>query len=299
METKIRLLTIDDLPFLKAMQTGIEDDYVIRVYERMVMPPNTLYGLFVGDKLAALCGYTIFAGRYAMIGRLRSDERFRGKNFATVLTEFIKTEAFQRDELLWVGANTQEENIPARRVLEKQAFAEGPRLYGAVAEDVRSLCEAAPMWTKIDSLERKKDWLEQLYVSTQRVFPLECYYNFPATTELFSDELIAAWDFYENASRDRMFIAKRDYKKYFNWHIVYPWDDFMEQSGFWETVQAAYEQQDAPPEYEKRIWFDFDEAQVASLPSEHPFELPSPWILYGAFRPSMQKELPVRFGRFA
>ena len=29
METKIRLLTIDDLPFLKAMQTGIEDDYVI------------------------------------------------------------------------------------------------------------------------------------------------------------------------------------------------------------------------------------------------------------------------------
>src|SRR5690606_17429399 len=137
---EIRLWTMEDLPLLTAMHTGIEDDYVIRVFERTVTPPNALYAPLVDGGLAALCGYTIFAECYAMLGRLRSDLRMRGRNFSTELTAYVRDRVFENPSIIWVGANTQEHNMPARRVLEKQGFSEEAVLYGAVATDVSSLC---------------------------------------------------------------------------------------------------------------------------------------------------------------
>lgn len=77
MEKLIRALTKEDLPSLQAMETGIEDDYVIRVFERISTGNNKLFGLFSNDQLVSVGGLTVFAKQYAMLGRMRSDLRFR------------------------------------------------------------------------------------------------------------------------------------------------------------------------------------------------------------------------------
>ncbi|MGI2328994.1 GNAT family N-acetyltransferase [Planococcus sp. YIM B11945] len=286
MNQSIRVLTLDDFPFLEAMETGIEDDYVKRIFERLVSTEeNRLYGLFVDGQLASVCGYTIFAERYAMLGRIRSDVRFRGNDLASKLTVFVRDEAFKRPSIHWVGANTQEENGPARRVLEKTGFREFSTLYGATAKDVSMFENGGNTWNKISSLERKKEWISQLYSGPDAVFPYECYYPFPASPELFADEKLMDWSFYENESGTRVLITKKDFKKYTYLQAIYPFDDLMEQSGFWETVSVDYLKLAAETEGETYVWMDLTQEQVLSLPSGHPFKLPSPWVLYGSERP--------------
>ncbi|MGO1059705.1 GNAT family N-acetyltransferase [Planococcus sp. FY231025] len=287
MEHTIRTLKMEDLPYLEAMQTGIEDDYVKRIFERLVTTENNrLFGLFLGEGLASVCGYTIFAGSYAMIGRIRSDIRYRGKDLATKLTAHVLKAAFELPDIQWVGANTQEENAPARRVLEKLGLYEHPPLYGATTKDLAQFAGDAPEWLELLDAGRKKEWLERLYIKPGAVFPYECYYLFPASEALFSAEKIAEWQFFENASKDRMLILKKDFKKHYYLHAVYPWNDLFGQPGLWETIFAAYRHYAAQVEEEAFVWMDLSKEQAASLPEGHSFELPSAWVLYGVSRNS-------------
>lgn len=287
MEQSIRSLTMNDLPYLEAMETGIEDDYVKRIFKRLVTAEgNRLYGLFLGEQLASVCGYTIFADRYAMLGRIRSDVRFRGNDLATQLTVYVRDEAFKLPNIQWVGANTQEENSAARRVLQKTGFSEYPPLYGATTKDISTFESGTVPWKKVQELERKKAWIDCLYVQTGHLFPYECYYLFPATARLFSDEKLEEWSFYENSSGTRVLITKRDFKKYDYLHAIYPWDDFMEQKGLWETIAADYKTIVNEAEEEAYIWMDFTKEQAQVLPMGHSFNLPSPWVLYGVGRKS-------------
>lgn len=283
---------MEDLPFLKAMETGIEDDYVKRIFKRLVTTDNNrLYGLFVGEQLASVCGYTIFSDRFAMIGRIRSDLRFRGKDLATQLTIHVRNEAFKLPDILWVGANTQEENTAARRVLEKTGFTEYSTLYGATANDVSSLEAGGVLWKKLMSLQQRKKWIDRLYVETGTVFPFECYYPFPASTELFSDSKLEEWNFHENETGTRVLITKRDFKKYNFLQAIYPWNDLMEQPGLWETISADYKNLAEETQDETYIWMDLTKEQAYSLPKAHRFKLPSPWMLYGMWR---KESTPLR-----
>lgn len=276
---------MEDLPFLKAMETGIEDDYVKRIFKRLVTTDNNrLYGLFVGEQLASVCGYTIFSNRFAMIGRIRSDLRFRGKDLATQLTIHVRNEAFKLPDILWVGANTQEENTAARRVLEKTGFSEYSTLYGATTKDVSSLESGGILWKKLTSLQQRKKWIDQLYVETGTVFPFECYYPFPASIELFSDSKLEEWNFYENETGTRVLIIKKDFKKYNFLQAIYPWNDLMDQPGLWETISADYKKLAEETQDETYIWMDLTKEQAHSLPEAHRFKLPSPWMLYGVWR---------------
>lgn len=285
MEKSIRRLTVEDFPYLEAMQTGVEDDYVKRIFERLVTTEdNRLFGLFLGEQLASVCGYTIFAGHYAMIGRIRSDTRFRGKDLATQLTVYVKDEAFKLPSIQWVGANTQEENLAARRVLEKTGFSDCSTLYGATAKDVPILGADSPYWTEIHNLKQKQSWIDELYIQKGIVFPYECYYPFPATEALFSDLKLTEWSFYENETKTRVLITKKDVKKFNYLHAIYPWNDLMEQKGLWETIAANFEKLAGQTEEETYIWMDFTKPQAQSLPKNHGFKLSSPWMLYGVWR---------------
>ncbi len=170
------MLTSEDFPYLEAMDTGIEDDYVMRIFHRLTTENHRLYGLFIDNEMVSMGGYTIFAGRYAMLGRLRSDRRFRGNNFATQLISYIMNEAFQVNGIQWVGANTQEYNIPARRVVEKLQLNPYVMLHGAVTKDTSALETGAKSWNFIDSIERKKYWLKEVFLKSSSIFPYECYY---------------------------------------------------------------------------------------------------------------------------
>ncbi|WP_088005517.1 GNAT family N-acetyltransferase [Indiicoccus explosivorum] len=282
MDITIKLMTKEDFPSFQGMQTGIENDYVERIYPNLVKGKNRLYGLFAGGQLACVCGYTIFAERYAMIGRIRSDVRFRGKAYATTLTDYIKKEALKLPGIHWVGANTQEQNGPARRVLEKLGFQEQAKLYGATAESVSALAGRSESWEEIKEIERKRQWVDTLYLKTGAVFPYECYYMFPASQNLFTDRQLEKWSFRENRDGTRVLILKKDEKGFTYLHAVYPWDDVMQQDGLWETVDEAYRQLAETAKGETRIWMDLSEEAASSLPENHPFTLPSPWMLYGA-----------------
>jgi len=284
MEQSIRQLNLDDLHYLEAMDTGLADDYILRVYSRISSGSSRMYGLFMDGLLASVGGYTIFAGQYVMLGRMRSDLRYRGNNLSTKLMAYIMEQAFRLPAIQWIGANTQQENTSARRVMDKLGLAEVSTLYSAISPDVSSLETGGALWQEITQLVQKKRWIEKLYIQTGAVFPYECYYTFPASEELFADARLLQWSFFENAQKDRVLIAKKDYKRDYYLHTVYPWDDLMEQPGFWETISMAQNRLSHEVKTHPLIWMDLSPEQVSRLPGHHPFELPSPWLLYGIAR---------------
>lgn len=288
MDKVIRHLTIDDLPYLEVMETGIENDYVKRIFERLISGNNQLYGMFWDDQLVSVGGYSIFAKSYAMLGRMRSDLRFRGNDLSTQLMSKVMKEALKLPDIQWVGANTQEENSPARRVLEKIGLTEQTVIHGATTKDVSMFEKGANSWQEVCNLERKKEWIDKLYIKTEAIFPYECYYPFPASANLFPHEKMREWSFYENDAATRVLITKKDFKKHAYLHAIYPWCDLTEQPGLWETISEAYRMLAADTEDETFIWLDLTKEQAHSLPNTHRFSLPSPWVLYGN---SKQKSL--------
>lgn len=282
MEPIIRKLSVDDFPAFDAMESGIEDDYVKRIFKDIASTErHQLYGLFVEEQLVSLCGLSVFAGSYAMIGRIRSDIRFRGQAFATRLTAHVIEEAKKRPHILWIGANTQEENLPARRVLEKLGLKPYKPMIGAIGTDVSLLEKGGTPWSEVHSLERKKQWIEALYIKTGDLFPYECYYLFPASEALFSDDKLSKWSFFENREGDRVLILQHDFKAHYHLHTIYPWDDLMAQDGLWETVSAEYRKLKAAHGEETDIWLELTKDQAALLPEGHRFDFPSAWVLYG------------------
>ncbi|ANU11847.1 GCN5-like N-acetyltransferase [Planococcus antarcticus DSM 14505] len=284
MEKSIRQLDLDDLHLLEAMETGIDDDYILRVYSRISSGSSRMYGLFQNGQLASVGGYTIFAKQYVMLGRMRSDLRFRGNNLSTQLMAHIMNLAFKLPAIQWIGANTQQENSSARRVIDKLGLAEVSKLYSAISPDASTLETGAAAWEHVNEIPQKKAWINRLYIDTGAVFPYECYYTFPASEELFVDAKLAQWSFFENKQKDRVLITKKDYKRQYYLHIVYPWDDLMEQLGLWETISMAQRQLSEKVKANALLWMDLSPEQVSKLPFHHNFDLPSPWLLYGTDR---------------
>ncbi|MGM0899002.1 MAG: GNAT family N-acetyltransferase [Bacillota bacterium] len=281
MNETIRQLTSDDLPALQNMETGIEDDYVIRVFDRISTGHNRLFGLFYDGRLASIGGYTIFSSSYAMLGRMRSDLRFQGLSLSTRLMAHVRNEALEHPGIRFVGANTQESNIPAQRVLEKIGLSRQAELFAVIAENAESLETGAAPWRKIDQLDEKMHWLQSVYIRSGQVFPFECYYPFPASADLFPEHKLAEWEFYENPEQNRVVITKHDVKKYDYLHTLYPWDDLFEQPGLWETLKKPLQSIGSHSQEGAFIWMDLSREQVGKLPTEHPFDLSSPWFLYG------------------
>ncbi|PYZ94699.1 GNAT family N-acetyltransferase [Salipaludibacillus keqinensis] len=282
MNKTIRPLTTDDYPLFEAMDTGIDGDYIKLYFNRFASGANKLYGLFVDGKLASMGGYSIFAGRYAMLGRLRSDRRFQGKSLATELMTHVRQEASEVEGIQWVGANTEEHNQPARRVLEKIGLTSTVIQHAAIAKDVTALEHRRKVWQEVDSFERKKVWLEKVYLRDKNVFPYQCYYTFPASEALFENEQIDRWTFYENHTQNRVVIVKHDQKRTHYLHMAYPWSDFAEQEGLWETVSMAREDLEDRLGEETYVWFDVPKEEATMLPEHHPFQLNSIWVLYEA-----------------
>ncbi|ANU26152.1 GNAT family N-acetyltransferase [Planococcus versutus] len=284
MKTSIRQLQLDDLHFLEEMETGIADDYLLRVYKRISGGSSRLYGLFVDNQLASIGGYTIFAEHYIMLGRMRSDLRYRGNNLSTQLMAHVLEQSFALPAIQWIGANTQEENTAARRVLDKLGLKEISTLSSAISTKVSLLEKNGSYWRELTELSHKREWIDQLYTNKGAVFPYECYYAFPSTENLFTDAKLTEWSFFENAQEDRVLITKKDYKRQYYLHVVYPWDDISYQAGLWETISLAQSKLSEQVKTNPFIWMDLTPSQVSQLPSNHPFDLPSPWLLYGIDR---------------
>ncbi|GAB4073991.1 hypothetical protein GCM10028778_14940 [Barrientosiimonas marina] len=277
----IRLLSSNDFSYFDAMETGMDSDYISSIFADLTTGDNRLYGLFLDGRMIVLCGYSIYAKHYAMLGRLRSDQRFSGNGYATELVTYVLKEAQKLSGIRWIGANTEEDNVPARRLLKRLNLAPYLPLYGATAEDTTVLESGSHSWQPITRLARKREWIDKLYIQTGAIFPYECFYPFPASDDLFSNDILNQWSFYENDDRTRFVITKYDRKKYHLLHVVYPWRDVTSQPGLWETIRHDYVKLKQHTNETAYIWIDLTKDNIQTLPDNHPFQLSAPWILHG------------------
>ncbi|GAA0317617.1 GNAT family N-acetyltransferase [Oceanobacillus sp. FSL W7-1293] len=284
MNTYIRQLLPSDKKLMENMQTGIEDDYIIRIFETLCTGNHVLFGLFYNNQLVSTAGYSIFASAYAMLGRLRSDIRYQGNGYSNRLTQYVLNQAFQTKGVEWAGANTQAHNTPAQKVLNKIHLEKQTEFYGCTANKLDGIPDTKGAWREITDTEEKLKLLDTYHVKEHTFFPLECYYPFPSSSKLFQAEQIKSWRFFQEGGLPPL-IAKKDTKKKVYLHAVYPYKDLFQRRGLWNTIaEAQHALQIQHPDKDVHVWIDIPASIIDQLPDEHPFELDSPWLLYGMDR---------------
>lgn len=275
----VKMLTLDDLPALKAMETGIEDDYIIRIYDRLVESDSqALFGLFQDGHLLSIAGYSLFGqNKFAMIGRLRSDLRFRHKGHATKLLQPV-VDHLRTLDVSWMGANTHVENIPARRLLQRTGLVQGPVIHYLILQEPEKLTghTPGPVWRKIDAISEKYALLDSLQTNALGMFPYECYYPIPYDQSLFTDDYIEESSFYVSPDEQRFVMLRNDTKKYDYSHVKYFWNDHYHQPGFFETILDHWHQN---PD-NVGCWIDFSNQGFKNIPELSAYHVQEPWILY-------------------
>ncbi|SEH38793.1 Acetyltransferase (GNAT) family protein [Halobacillus karajensis] len=280
----VKQLTMEDYPALTKMDTGIEDDYVVRIFDRLVQSDmHELFGLFQSDQMLAIGGYSLFGdGKFAMLGRLRSDRRFQTKGNATELLKPIMERLKMNRRVNWIGANTHLGNLPARRVLEKLGIEQGPVIHYLILTrpDLLSGHTPGSIWEPVHDLKKKYRLLTQLNKNELGTFPYECYYPLPFDYSLFTDEYLNDSSFYESPDRSRFIIIKKDTKKYDYSHVKYFWNDHYEQPGFFETLLHHWNNH---PDH-IGCWIDFSDHGFKNIPELTAYDVQDPWILYGTWK---------------
>ncbi len=280
---QFRELGLSDRTKLEQMQTDIEDDYVVRIFDRLIEhKEHMVYGLFVDGQLASVGGYTIFAEQYAMLGRLRTDVRFRGEGLATKLLEQVMDEIKKLDDINWIGGNTQRHNYSGMKVLNKLGLPELISLHASTLIEPEKLdTESGELWTEVTELDEKKKWLEPIANDPTIIFPYESYYPFPASPTLFKENELTDWLLFKNSAEDRFVIVKEDQKKYKYAQTIYLWDDLWEQPGLLKTIMHARNRLAQQSEDEMYVRFDLTDESRAKVPDEDAFTFQDPWVLHG------------------
>ncbi|GAA0499414.1 hypothetical protein GCM10008986_28220 [Salinibacillus aidingensis] len=287
---QIRRLNDNDFEYLTNMKTGIEDDYVVRIFQKLIhSDEHALYGLFDRNQMLTVAGYSIYLRQYAMLGRLRSDRRFLAKGNATELLKHIIRDLKERKDIKWIGANTEIHNKPALKVLEKLGFPSHPPLYPVKLNNGETVKgTAGPLWDQLETTEEKREILNLFEKSDFEVFPYQCYYPFPYQDNFLTNEDLAESLFFANKDRTRFFIMKEDQKKELYAMVMYPWNDHFEQPGFWDTVMNQLETNFT----EHRLWIDFMQEGLDRAKNLDSFEIRKPWVLHGVWKETDGKRSP-------
>lgn len=228
MTSTLKLLTQSDKPMFMSMDNGIKDDYIARIFDRLVTSDShTLYGLFYQGKLVSTAGYSLFAeGTYAMLGRFRSDRKYRGRGFVTEILHHVVAELENDPAIRWIGANTETKNLRARRVLEKIGMTPSdPLRYNVVPRaELEKLPEAAHAWTEISPDSEKMRWIRTLHPSG-RLFPFECYYPFPLSGNLLREFPLQKARMFLSPDERRYLLMREDIKGETYTNVIYPFAD--------------------------------------------------------------------------
>lgn len=249
-----RRLTPDDFKAFKQMDTGIEDDYVARIFPNAV-EQEVAYGIFLDKQLVCIAGYTLFAGQYAVLGRLRTDRRFRGQGLATHLLKELCKEIDRNHKMVWVGLATEMNNHPVHRIADKLGMTRLSVFESCILTERGQVqmknqsgeaCEWKPVtsnWEKRTLLENVSEEENQLHI-----FPYECYYPLPYEKALWTDDYLSGCIFLK--CRDRFVVLLKDDKGESYLHVKYFWDDAFKQPGLWKKVLEEAEKTG------RKVWID-------------------------------------------
>ncbi|MFC7321987.1 GNAT family N-acetyltransferase [Halobacillus campisalis] len=227
-----------------------------------------------------LQAYSLFGqNRFAMIGRLRSDRRYRSQGYATELLKPVIDQLRNSPEVKWIGANTHVHNHSARRLLEKSSLQADTISYYLTLNKPEKLKDHFPgeRWNEVYTIYEKRDLLLSLNENHLGLFPYECYYSFPYDEAFFTDDYLDSSKVYINHDKTRFVIIKNDTKKYDYSHVKYFWNDHYTQPGFFETI--LYHWDENPDNV--GCWIDFSKQAYDNITDLSPYDVQEPWILYG------------------
>ncbi|SIS43433.1 GNAT family N-acetyltransferase [Salimicrobium flavidum] len=275
MNATLKRLTENDKPLFLSMQTGIEDDYIARIFDRLVSSDShVLYGLFHQGTLVSTAGYSLFAeGTYAMLGRFRSDENHRGKGFVTEILQHIIAELQTNPDIKWIGANTETTNTQAKRVLEKLGMTPYPPLTYTVVprEEFQKHSEQKHDWTEVTSPEEKIRLVKSLHPG--RLFAYECYYPFPLSSELLREFFQKQTRLFIDPSGSRYVVFTEDIKGQTYTNVIYPWTDAASSPRLHQVIREVLQDH----EHHYGAWFN---QQHTDPPLPFQTESRGEWVLY-------------------
>lgn len=277
---QIRRLSLTDNEAVQNMDTAIENDYVKRIFSTLV-ESDLLYGAFEGKHLVALAGSTLFARHYAVLGRLRTDQRYRGKGFSTQLLQVMLQEIDQLPEVHWIGLATQEDNIAVQKISRRIGLEQLSTFHSCILneEGMHALKKekdhGTENWIEVSCSKDKRD-LIRLSISEQNelnIFPYSCYYPLPYHENLLDDQYLEKCQLWKKEKRFVCLMADEKGDSYFQ--MKYFWNDSFEQEGLWAKVIDEAEKAG------RKIWIDMSPEGFERIPNLRYFNLSPAWELYG------------------
>ncbi|GEM01230.1 Ribosomal protein S18 acetylase RimI [Halolactibacillus halophilus] len=275
----IRRLTMNDFSLYQQMQTGMNNDYMLTVFERLVTPPaNYLYGLFDDDILASVAGYTYFPGGNAMLGRLRSDKQFRQLGYSTQLLHYLVDTVKQDPSVKFIGGYTQIDNTPAKKILTKLGMKHIDTYHSFPAVNLKPLITDQILWDEITDYDEKRQALQSLTNRGVASFPYEAYYPFPLTENLIPAEKLRVMRLFKSPLTGHCLFVDNDYKGEALLNIRYVHDDLFTTPGLFFTIDQLLKH-----EPDRLPWFNFSLTQYQKLTDKDCFRLEPGWELHGTF----------------
>lgn len=275
----IRRLTIKDFSLYQHIQTGMDNDYMLSVFDRLVTPPaNYLYGLFHDDVLLSVAGYTHFPGGNVMLGRLRSDKRFRQLGYPTQLLHYLVDTVKQDPNVKFIGGYTHIDNTPAKKILTKLGMKHIDTYHSFPAVNLKPLITDQMLWDEITDNQKKRQALQTLIKQGVASFPYEAYYPFPLTASLIPAEKLRAMRLFQSPLTGYFLFVDNDYKGEALLNIRYVHDDIFTTPGLFYTIDQLLKH-----ESDRLPWFNFSKTQYHKLTHKDCFRLEPGWELHGTF----------------
>lgn len=275
----IRPLTTTDFPLYQQMKSGMENDYMLTVFDRLVTPPNNyLYSLFHDETLAAVAGYTYFPGGNVMLGRLRSDRRFRQLGYSTQLLHYLIDTIKQDPDVHFIGGYTHIDNVPAKKILAKLGMMPIDTYYSFPATNLQPLIIDQTLWDEVTGHDQKRHALQTLIENGLPSFPYEAYYPLPLSQSLMPDEKLSSMRVFQSPVTDNYLFVDEDYKGEALLNIRYVHNDIFTTPGLFNTIQALLKH-----EPDRLPWFNFSQRQYNELKHTNCFRLEKGWELHGRF----------------
>ncbi|GEM05753.1 hypothetical protein HMI01_27410 [Halolactibacillus miurensis] len=276
----IRPLTTTDFTLYQQMETGVENDYMLHVYDRLITPPNNyLYGLFKDKILVTVAGYTYFPGGNVMLGRLRSDLRFRKLGYPTQLLHFLVDIIKQDPDVCFIGGYTHIENWPAKKILAHLGLTFIDKYHNFPAINLGPfIVDKTLIWDEVITHSEKRAALQTLMNENIASFVYEAYYPFPFSSCLISDDKFSAMRIFQSPLTQRYLFVDDDYKGEKLLNIRYVHEDIFTTPGLFHTIAELLKH-----EPDRLPWFNFSKTQYSELKHKDCFRLEEGWELHGVF----------------
>ncbi|WP_169525400.1 GNAT family N-acetyltransferase [Pseudalkalibacillus hwajinpoensis] len=269
----IRKLTAADIEEVTGMETGIEDDYVIRIFSKLI-EENYMLGYFEAHTLVGIAGVTIYEGEVAVLGRLRTHKEYRGRGIASTLMNQLKKESFHSLDMDWVGYATEMNNIAGNRMarhlqMNLEAIVVSSRISPGAVEGTH---DTQPYRSDF-SRNSKKKYLEECSEKERLpFFPHSIYYPLPYVPKLTVGYLDSI-EMFQNDLGSFMIMKEEKGASYLH---VKVWNErTLHSKEMWQIVNAEAERE------ARSIWIDLPLDQANWLEAQSHQTI---WHLYGKKR---------------